>query len=487
MQQQAGKAGGVGVAGGGALRNVIGKRPRNPAISEPVEAGVLSLLAAEGSQQTSLTVDSSFREGRGLAATRTIQKNERLLDVPYKAVLTPDACALSLQNALPEWACLAATLAVNAENASMYWHPYAQSMPHCSGNALEWSEQELDSLRGSPWYDEAVQRRQTVSDALPAIQAAVQDSELQCSPPAEQSIVWAYSMLFSRLIRLRSPESNNTSGETLAMIPWADLINHGLRTSSFVQLERSNKCVLRPDYGPIQMGEQVFASYGSRSSGELLVSYGFVPPEYSPAESVPIAMSLNEEDPMLAAKQRALQRRGLPTEEATFPLRLGEIPEGMLQFAGFATAECNDEEQVERFANESFDGFLTKLPRQLGGGPAGLGQRKGTVSSAIRSTVSKLPGVSSGKPPGGKQGEVDARRAVADACRELLGEYHTSFEEDKALARESAQGRPAETPEDVEACAAAVRFRERAILSRVEYVLRAEAAELKSKALSLPW
>lgn len=465
-------------------QSAVGQRCSNPATSEPFAEAVLSVLSRENAPQSSLTVDNTFREGRGLAATRTIRRNEALLKVPSRCVLSPSRCDPSLASSLPEWACLAATLAVHAEHPGSYWHAYAQSLPHSSGNALEWSPTELDALQGSPWFDEAIDRRSTVADALPAIQDAVVQTNVASKPPAESSIVWAYSMLFSRLIRLKAPNGSNDS-EELAMIPWADLINHGLRTNSFVQLE-NNACVLRPDYGPTEPGEQVFASYGSRPSGELLVSYGFVPPEYSPAETVPIALSLNNEDPMLSAKERALQRRKWPLE-ATFPLRLGEVPEGLLQFAGFASVECDTEDQVEQCAREAFDGVLTKLPKQLGGGPAGVGQKAGTAASAVRGAVSKLPGVTSGKPPGGNQGKVDARRAVADACRELLYEYPTSFEEDKARAKESAQGRPAETAEDVEACAAAVRFRERAILSRVEYVLRGEAAELGSKALSLPW
>jgi hypothetical protein len=56
---------------------------------------------------------------------------------------------------------------------------------------------------------------------------------------------------------------------------------------------------------------QVFISYGKRSSGELLLAYGFIPPELNPHDFVELELALNEEDPLYDAKLAALQEQGL--------------------------------------------------------------------------------------------------------------------------------------------------------------------------------
>lgn len=449
------------------------RRVGNPS-GPPNEEKLKQWLSRYGVQQQPLEV-RQFREGRGLAATRGIKRNERLLGIPMDAVVTPEKAVDYLgkgAESLPEWSAMAAFLAAEAAKGDQSeWAAYIRSLPDTSGGALEWEEHEVGLLEGSPWLEEAKERRASVSRASAMIGEAVPDVK----GLSDASLLWAFSMLFSRLIRLDSGKAS----ETIALIPWADLINHDSQTGSYVQLDGANGCVLRPDR-VYEEGQQVYASYGDRSSGELLVSYGFVPPEASPSETVPIALAINDSnDPLADAKRAALRRRGL-AGEISFPLRMGALPEGALEFAGFAAAELSSPEEAEQLAREAFDGPFrsAKIGTSNGTGGANVGQLAKRALGAIGL------GPRAFKSP---ERESEARRALADACRSLLEEYPTSFEDDKARAKESAQGKPAETPEDREACSAAVRFRERALLSRIEYVMRSEAAELRSKALSLPW
>jgi hypothetical protein len=56
----------------------------------------------------------------------------------------------------------------------------------------------------------------------------------------------------------------------------------------------------------------VFISYGKKSSGELLLSYGFVPKEgTNPNDSVEFMVSLNKSDECYKEKLQALKRHGL--------------------------------------------------------------------------------------------------------------------------------------------------------------------------------
>jgi hypothetical protein len=57
---------------------------------------------------------------------------------------------------------------------------------------------------------------------------------------------------------------------------------------------------------------QVFISYGKKSSGELLLSYGFVPKEgTNPNDSIELLVSLDKSDKCYKEKLQALKRNGL--------------------------------------------------------------------------------------------------------------------------------------------------------------------------------
>jgi hypothetical protein len=56
----------------------------------------------------------------------------------------------------------------------------------------------------------------------------------------------------------------------------------------------------------------VFISYRKKSSGELLLSYGFVPREgTNPNDSVELLVSLNKSDKCFKEKLQALKKNGL--------------------------------------------------------------------------------------------------------------------------------------------------------------------------------
>jgi len=57
---------------------------------------------------------------------------------------------------------------------------------------------------------------------------------------------------------------------------------------------------------------QVFISYGKKSNGELLLSYGFVPKEgTNPSDSVELSLSLKESDESYKEKLELLKKYGL--------------------------------------------------------------------------------------------------------------------------------------------------------------------------------
>jgi histone-lysine N-methyltransferase SETD3 len=94
--------------------------------------------------------------------------------------------------------------------------------------------------------------------------------------------------------------------------------------------------VLRADDRRLAPGEQLCASYGQKTSGELLLSYGFAPAEGANAHDACLLRIAAAADVSAAA----LAARGLPPARV-FPLRLGALPRGLLRWAAFAGAEVS--------------------------------------------------------------------------------------------------------------------------------------------------
>mmetsp|Transcript_22431 Transcript_22431/g.51709 ORF Transcript_22431/g.51709 Transcript_22431/m.51709 type:complete len:346 (+) Transcript_22431:1-1038(+) len=161
--------------------------------------------------------------------------------------------------------------------------------------------------------------------------------------------VWAFTMLFSRAIRLRSLQQ----GEALALVPYADLINHSPFSQAYIDARQSGdwlfktgeeEVVLFADRGYRRM-EQIYISYGQKSNAELLLLYGFAV-EKNPFNSVDVTVSINaltssfieefnddslEVDPLAEEKVEFLKRVGRDNT-VDFPCYADRYPVEMLEY-----------------------------------------------------------------------------------------------------------------------------------------------------------
>jgi histone-lysine N-methyltransferase SETD3 len=160
---------------------------------------------------------------------------------------------------------------------------------------------------------------------------------------------WAFTMLFSRAIRLRSLKD----GEALAMVPYADLINHSPFSQAYIDAREGGdwlfsngeeEVILYADRGYRRM-EQIYISYGQKSNAELLLLYGFAV-ERNPYNSVDVTVAiapltesfveeLNDEnvavDPLADEKIEFLQDVGRDSL-VDFPCYADRYPVELLEF-----------------------------------------------------------------------------------------------------------------------------------------------------------
>jgi histone-lysine N-methyltransferase SETD3 len=193
---------------------------------------------------------------------------------------------------------------------------------------------------------------------------------------------------------------------------------------------------------PLLLLLQVFISYGPKSSGELLLSYGFCPPAGSNAhDAAHLGFCLAAKDPWLQAKQQALEARGLSSSQS-FAVRIDGMPSNLVPYLAFCEAQPQSAAEVEQLAAELFD-------------------------------AGRLPAV------GGVSCEQLALELLAKTCKAALKGYPQQAEADRQLATDVQAGGGFEQRRSL---MANVRVRERQILSRTEFVAQQRIRQLRKGA-----
>jgi len=405
--------------------------------ADAVRANLVNWLNARGLPDQNVEIRYVGPAGWGLVAKKPLAKGEKAIEIPESLLITKETVlkesafsALMQEQKLPEYWLLAMFLveqygmfAEDPESCS--YTPYIDSLPEETGNVLEWTGREAgDLLKGSPMERMAYQMVQDVKSAIKSIQKAVKGHP-SAYYMTEQRLRWAFSLLFSRVVRLTSRDRK------LALIPWADMLNHKPEVRTFIDWEEDSNAVTFRTDKEYKKGEEVFVSYGPRSSGDLLLTYGFVPSTASdPAvEKVDLRLVLDGYDPYAGVKKAALKRYGLDSAW-TFPLQLNRYPAGLVEYASFLAFRPQSDEEVDFYAEQLF-------------GP--------TSERVIPTEINRA-----------------GRDLIKQECFNALSRYRGSveidrlmLEEQEVIAQESIMSQNKRS-----AAAAAVRLRERAILRK---------------------
>lgn len=313
------------------------------------------------------TVDEITNEssGRGLLARRSINDGDELLIIPIKLCLTKESAREALgKDALPstinEFLAIACQLIHEkyVKGNQSFYKPYIDVLPEVDevNPTFTWSDEDLSFLKGSPViaatqsmqmklkreYDDLLGKEGALCDRFP--------DRFPREHFTYEAWEWAFTMLFSRAIRLR----NLKDGEALAMVPYADLINHSAFSRAYIDARETGdwlfktgeeEVILYADRGYRKM-EQIYISYGPKSNADLLLLYGFAL-ERNPYNSVDVTVSIaappfaqtatSEDgtnvvaDPLAEEKRNFLKASGR-SNTVDFPCYADRYPTEMLQY-----------------------------------------------------------------------------------------------------------------------------------------------------------
>jgi|APGre2960657444_1045066.scaffolds.fasta_scaffold10243_1 hypothetical protein len=331
------------------------------------ETALLDWLRDAGLPEQAVALKNDLAvTGRGLVATTALRRGTALLSVPASLVLSRERAVQdaprSLRAAaeqLPEWSALALFLAaVRASPVPSHWSTYFASLPHFTGGLIDWQPGAAARLlMGTTLCHVALSREAEVDSAIRDILSL---DGVAAAGVTHALLRWAFNMLFSRLIRL--PSQN----DTLALVPWADLMNHDVNCGAHLDWDGNAKAVVLRTDCEYAARQQVFCSYGPRSNGELLISYGFCPPANDRNAAATLHLRLAEDDPMRQAKAEALTRAGLRDEEL-FEVRLSGLDQRVVPYATLLAARPRTAGELDALAQRLFaptkqqGGFLKSL------------------------------------------------------------------------------------------------------------------------------
>ena len=286
------------------------------------------------------TVEDFEVSGRGLIARKDVPQGENIVRIPGKLIMTKEAAQRVLgkqvvPDALNEYLALALLLmSERAKGPASFWAAYIDLLPTTEevGQTWTWGEDDLNMLTGSSVLDATQSLRSKVqAEYKMIIEEIVKPNGLDESAYTFEVFEWAMSMLFSRAIDLREVGQ-------LALVPYADLLNHSPYAASYffyeqVPLSPEREVCLYADRAYAK-NDQVLISYGQKSNAELLLLYGFVI-DRNLFDEVDITVKLDPSDPRYDEKVDFLKLKNVKPA-MSYPLLIDRYSSELMQFLRLA-------------------------------------------------------------------------------------------------------------------------------------------------------
>jgi hypothetical protein len=380
-------------------------------------------MAISTDTKDEITNESS---GRGLLARRDVSDGDELIRIPLTLCLTRQSArnALgedALTDGMNEYLAMACQLIHEKYvlGDKSFYKPYMDVLPEVNevNPTFAWPDEDLVFLDGSPVIAATKSLQMKLKREYDALLSDPDTGLMNKFPdrfPAEhftyQNWEWAFIMLFSRAIRLRSLKQ----GEALALVPYADLINHSPFSGAYIDAQENGdwlfksgteEIILYADRGYKRM-EQIYISYGQKSNAELLLLYGFAV-ERNPFNSVDVTVSIAPRTKSFVAE---LNDDDIPIDP------LGEEKVDFLQSVGRENTvdfPC----YADRYPIEllEFLRLMQMTPEDTGGKPLSEFDYSRTISLANEAAV---------------------LTSVIDAVKRQLGKYPQTEEEDAELIKD---------------------------------------------------
>lgn len=291
------------------------------------------------------TTDEGEPSGRGLLAFKKIQKGEKLFEIPDNMVLKEKLNSDVKKNLyfLNEYDSLAIFIIKEQTiGEKSKWRIYFEILPEEKELNLvfRWSYPDVVFLRGSKIIKASIYLKEKIKIQYSRIEKKIFSQNRLKYPESIfniQSWEWAICLLLSRAIFLQNIEQ-------IALVPYADFINHNPFSTSYINskqvaFSKSKEITMYSDKDYNKF-DQIFTTYGQKSNLELLILFGFIL-ERNPFDSIELRISLSSKDSLFLKKENFL-RDCEKTSQITFPIFYYKYPKELYEYLRFCLLNTDD-------------------------------------------------------------------------------------------------------------------------------------------------
>ncbi|KAK6051705.1 SET domain protein [Cooperia oncophora] len=281
----------------------------------------LSWCRTKGIVSDGLEIRSCEESGNGVFAARSFRTDEKVIEVPEELMITagkvadmdPYAELLKDTKLFPTpFELLTLFFCMEDEDSSLY-APYLKMLPKTFTTPL-YKGQTVDPAH----------LPSSVRDCWCTQQKDLRESwnkiEQACPDITYERFLWAWHVVNTRCIYVENkPHASvdNSAGDTLAVVPFVDMLNHDPSAQCLATFERySKKYVVRASHYILE-DQQVTVCYGPHDNARLWMEYGFTLPNNPNGKvmmehALFVALARKVGVTVSAAHEKALEGAGLP-------------------------------------------------------------------------------------------------------------------------------------------------------------------------------
>jgi protein-histidine N-methyltransferase len=246
---------------------------------------------------------------RGAHASRDIKKNECILFVPLKEIITLEMCMES-PIGTPMFACghrkrlispkhsfFSTFLMEEKRKEVSYWHKYIDILPKdLSAYPIFWNEEEMTWIEGTDMV-------RMVTDKIRDMR---QDYDMICREVPEYTQFPFQEYQCMRLLVASRIFGIEISGlKTDGFVPYADMLNHKRPRETSWTYDNDRQGFTIEALVDLPRGSPVHDSYGRKSNTRFLLNYGFINMD-NDADDLPLAFEIRKDDKLFAEKMKMI-------------------------------------------------------------------------------------------------------------------------------------------------------------------------------------
>ncbi|EGB03414.1 hypothetical protein AURANDRAFT_72732 [Aureococcus anophagefferens] len=257
-------------------------------------------------------------EVRGVHATRDLETEEILVEVPLKCLITVEmgkatdvgraVLEAELELDAPKHVFLMLFVLLDRRDSSTFFAPYYDILPSTLSNMpIFWQPDELEWLKGSYLLTQIEERKRAIKADYEAI-CGIWPSFIDVCTLEE--FKWARMCVCSRNFGVVV-----NGARTSAMVPYADMLNHFRPRETKWTFDNSRGAFTITSLQKISVGSQIYDSYGQKCNHRFLLNYGFAiednkePDGFCPNEAA-LLLQLSPHDALASRKQLLWIRDG---------------------------------------------------------------------------------------------------------------------------------------------------------------------------------